>query len=80
MHNIFICVPTGVKVHVDVGFVRKLDLVNLGIFLGRDDVCLRYVRNGWPVAQLPFLALSILQPGGRLEGSTHFGVLPEFGT
>ncbi len=66
--------------HVDVGIVRKLDLVNLKIFLGRDDVCLRYGWDGWPVAQLPFLALSIPQPIGRLEGSTHFGILPESGT
>jgi hypothetical protein len=30
--------------------------------------------------QLPFLALSVLQPVRRLEGGTHFGVLPESGT
>ncbi len=80
MHKVFLVVPTGVNLHVEVGIVRKLDLVNLRIFLGHDDVCLRYIRDGRPVVQLPFLTLSILQPIGRLEGSTHFGVLPEFGT
>jgi hypothetical protein len=32
------------------------------------------------MAQLPFLALGILQPIRRLEGVTHFGLLPESGT
>jgi hypothetical protein len=67
-------------VHVDVGIIRKLDLVNLRIFPGHDNVHLRYVWDRQLVAQLPFLALSILQPVGGLEGSTHFGVLPESGT
>jgi hypothetical protein len=60
--------------------VRKLDLQGLRFFLGRDNVYLRHVRDGQPVAQLPFLALSILQPVARLEGGTHFVVLPESGT
>jgi hypothetical protein len=51
-----------------VGIVRKLDLQDLRIFLGCDDVRIRYIRDGQPVAQLPFLALSILQPARRLEG------------
>ncbi len=80
MRKVFLGVPNGVNVHVDVGIIRKLDLENLRIFLGCDDVSLRYVWDGRPVAQLPFLALSILQPVGRLEGSTHFGILPESGT
>jgi hypothetical protein len=78
--EVFLVVPTGVNGHTEVGFVRKLDLENLRFFLGSDDVNLRYVRNGRPVAQLPFLTLSILQPVGRLEGGTHFGMLPESGT
>ncbi len=80
MHKVFLVVPTGVNVHVDVGIIRKLDLVNMRIFLGRDKVCLRYVWDGRPVTQLPLLALSILQPFRRLEGSTHFNVLPESST
>ncbi len=80
MRKVFLGVPMGVDVHVDVGIVRKLDLEHLRIFLGRDDVHLSYVQDGRPVAQLPFLALIILQPVKRLEGSTHFGVLPESGT
>jgi hypothetical protein len=73
-------VPTGLNRHNEVGLVRKLDLQSLRFSLGRDDVYLRHVRDGWPVAWLPFLALSIIQPVGSLEGGTHFGVLPEFGT
>jgi hypothetical protein len=57
-----------------------LDLQGLRFFLGRDDIHFRYVRDGRPVAQLPFLALSILQLVKSLEGGTHFGVLPESGT
>ncbi len=66
--------------HVDVGIIRKLNLVNLRIFLGHDNVHFRYVRDRLPVAQLPFLALSILQPVGRLDGNTYFGELPESST
>jgi hypothetical protein len=68
VHKVFLGVPTGVYGHVEVGFVWRLDLQGLRFFLGRDNICLRYVRDGPPVAQLPFLALSILQPVGRLEG------------
>ncbi len=49
MGKVFLIVPTGVNVHVDVGIVRKLDLVNLGIFLGRDNVHHRYVEDKRPV-------------------------------
>jgi hypothetical protein len=79
MCKVFFIVPTGVNGITEVGLIRKLDLENLRFFVGRDNVNLRYVRNGWPVAQLPFLALGILQPVRRLEGGTHFGVLPESG-
>jgi hypothetical protein len=58
----------------------EADLEGLGFFLGRDDVNHRYVQNGRPVGQLPFLKLCILQPISRFEGGTHFGVLPESST
>jgi hypothetical protein len=80
VREVFLVVPTGVDGHAEVGHVRKLDLEDLGFFLGSDDVNHRYLRNGQPMRQLPFLALSILQPVRRLEGGTHFGVLPESGT
>ena len=80
MCKVFLVVPMGVDGHAEVGRVRKLDLEDLGFFLGHDDVNHRYVRNGRPVRQLPFFALSVLQPIRRLEGGTHFGVLPESGT
>ncbi len=79
MCKVFLLVPTGVNGHTEVRHIRKLDLENLRFFLGHDDVYHWYVRNGRPVAQLPFLALGILQPIRRLEGGTHFGLLPESG-
>ncbi len=60
--------------------VRKLNLEKLRFFLGRNDVHHRYIRNGQSVGQLLFFALGILQPIRRLEGGTHFGVLPESDT
>ncbi len=80
MHKIFLGVPTGIYEHVEVGIVWKLGLQGLRFFLRHDNIRLRYVRNGRPVAQLTFLALSILQPFKKLEGGTHFGMLPESGT
>jgi hypothetical protein len=80
VHEVYLVVPTGVDGHAEVGSARKLDLEDLGFFLGRDDVNHRNIRNGQPMRQLPFLALSILQPIRRLEGGTHFGVLLESGT
>jgi hypothetical protein len=59
--------PTGVDGHAEVGRVRKLDLEDLGFFLGCDNVNHMNVRNGWPMRQLPLLPLSILQPVRRLE-------------
>jgi hypothetical protein len=76
----YLGVTMGVNRHVEVGIVWKLDLQGLRFFLGRDNVYLRHVRDGRPVAQLPFLTLSIIQPVRSLEGGTHFGVLPEYGT
>ncbi len=72
MSKVFLSVPMGVNRHVEVGLVRKLDIQGLKFFLGHDDVYLRHVRDGWLVAQLPFLALSIIQPLESLEGGTHF--------
>ncbi len=80
MCKVFLSVSTGVKRHTKVEIVQKLDLQGLRFFLGREDVNLRHVRDGRLVAQLPFLALSIIQPIGSLEGGTHFGLLPESGT
>ncbi len=80
VHKVFLGVPTGVNGHIEVGIVGKLDIQDLRFFLGGDNICLSYVQDGRPVAQLPFLALGILQPVRRLEGSAHFGVLPESGT
>ncbi len=80
VRKVFLIVPTGLDGHAEVGHVRKLDLEDLGFCLGRDDVYHRNVRNGRPMRQPPFLALSVLQPFRRLEGGTHFGVLSESGT
>jgi hypothetical protein len=63
-----------------VGCVRKLDVEDLGFFLGRDEVYHQDVRNGWQMRQLPLLALSVLQHVRRLEGGTYFGMMPESGT
>jgi hypothetical protein len=78
--EIFLVVPTGVNGHTEVRLIRKRDLEILRFFLGHDDVNHRYVWKGRPVDQLPFLTLGILQPIRRLEGGTHFGLLPESGT
>ncbi len=75
--HIWLCDVDG---HAEVGCIRKLDLEDLGFFLGRGGVNHRNVRNGRPMRQLPFLTLSVLQPIRRLEGGTHFGVMPESGT
>jgi hypothetical protein len=77
--KVFLVVPTGVNGHAEVGRVRKLDLEDLGLFLGHDDVYHRDIRNGRLMRQLSLLALSILQPIRGLEGGTHFGVIPESG-
>ncbi len=80
MREVFLVFPTGVDGHAEVGCIRMLDLEDLVFFLGHDDVDHRYVRNWGPMIQLPFLALSVLQPVQRLEGGTHFGMLPETST
>ncbi len=80
MREVFLVVPMGVDGHAEVGSVRKLDLEDLGFFLGRDNINHRNVRNERPMRQLPFLSLSVLQPIRRLEGGTHFGMMPESGT
>jgi hypothetical protein len=80
VHEVFLVVPTGVNGNAEVGHVGKLDLEDLGFFLGRDNVYHQGVRNGRPMRQLSLLALSVLQPVWGLEGGTHFGVMPESGT
>ncbi len=79
MREVFLVVPMGLDGHAEVGCVRKLD-EDLGFFLGHDNVNRRNLQNGGPMSQLPFLALSILQPIRRLEGGTYFGKLPESST
>ncbi len=80
VREVFLIVPTGVDGHAEVGCIRKLDLEDLRFFLGGDNVYHRNVWNGRPMRSLPLLALSVLQPVRRLEGGTHFGILPESGT
>ncbi len=82
MRDVFLIVPTGEDGYADVGVIRKLDLENGRIFLGRDEVYHRYVRDEWPLSQLPFLAFGILQHIHRLEVGTHFDVrvMPESST
>jgi hypothetical protein len=46
-------VPMGVDGHAEVGHVRKLDLEDLGFFLGCDNVYHRNLWNGRPMRQLP---------------------------
>jgi hypothetical protein len=60
-----------------VGRIGNLDLEDLRIFLGCDDVYHGDIRNRRLMRQLPLLALSVLQPVWGLEGGTHFGVMPE---
>ncbi len=48
VHKVFLIVPTGVDGHAEVGRVGKLDLEDLGFFLGCDNVNLWNIRNGWP--------------------------------
>ncbi len=59
--KVFLGVPMGVDGHVEDGFSWKLDLQNLRFFLGDYKIHHRYVLDGWPIAQLPFLAFRILQ-------------------
>jgi hypothetical protein len=78
--EVFLIVPTGLNRHSEVGRVGKLDLEDLRIFLGRDDVYHGDVRKRQPMRQLPLLALSILQPVWGLEGGPHFGMMTKSGT
>jgi hypothetical protein len=70
--KVFLVVPMGVNGYAEVERIRKLDLEDLRLFLGRDDVYHWDIQNGWPMRQLSLLALSVLQPVRRLEGGTHF--------
>ncbi len=80
MCKVFLSVPTGVDGHVEAGIIWKLDLQNLRFLFASYEIRLRDIQDGWPIAQLPFLAFRIFQLVGRLEGSTHFGIMPESGT
>ncbi len=80
MRKLFLSVSMRVNGHVEVRIVRKPDLEDLRFVLRCDKVRLSHVQDGWPVAQQPFLAVRILQPIRRLEGSTHFGIMPESST
>ncbi len=50
VRNVFLVVPTEEDRNADVGIVRKLDLENGRIFLGRDNIYHRYVRDGRPLS------------------------------
>ncbi len=82
MCDVFLVVPTGEDRNADVGVVGKLDLQHGLIFLGRDNIYHRYIRNGRPLRLLPLLALGVLQHVRGLEVGTHFdvSVTPESGT
>ncbi len=49
VHEVFLVVPMGIDGHAEVGRIGKLDLKYLRIFLGRDDVYHRYVRDRRPM-------------------------------
>jgi hypothetical protein len=48
VRDVFLLVPTGEDRDADVGVIGKLDLQHGKIFLGLDDICHRYVRDGRP--------------------------------
>ncbi len=62
VHKVFLIVTTGVNGHAEVGHIRKLELKDLRLFFGCDNVYHWDVRNGGPMRQLSLLALSGLQP------------------
>jgi hypothetical protein len=80
VREVFLIVPTEVNGHAEVGCIRKLDLEDLRIFLGSDDVYHQDVWNVRSMRQLSFFTLSILQPVWGPEGGTHFGMMPESST
>ncbi len=82
MRDVFLVVLMGEDRNANVGVVEKLDLQHGRVFLGRDDIYHRYVRDGRPLRELPLLTLGVLQHVGGLEVGTHFdvGVTPESGT
>jgi hypothetical protein len=50
VRDVFFVVPTGEDRNADVGVVGKLNLQHGRIFLGRDDIYHRYVRDGRPLS------------------------------
>ncbi len=65
MCEVFLIVPMEVNGHAEVGRIRKLDLEDLRLFLGRDNVYHRDVRNGQPMRQ--FLHSASFNPSGDLR-------------
>jgi hypothetical protein len=63
--KVFLLVPMGVNGHAEVGHLRKLDLEDLRLFLGRDNVYHRDVQNGQLMRQLSFFCTQC--PSTRLE-------------
>ncbi len=60
MRKVFLSVPSGEYGHVEDEPIKKLDLLGFLHFLGGYQICWWDLRDGWPTAQLPFLALGIL--------------------
>ncbi len=80
VRKVFLSVPSGEDGHIKDGPIGKFHLQSIWRFLDSDKIRWWDVRDGWPTAQLPFLALGILQSFESLEGGAYFGVLPECGT
>jgi hypothetical protein len=80
MCKVFLGIPSGKDGHVEDGPIGKLNLQGFLHFLGGHNIRQWDVRDGWPTAQLPSLALGILQSFGSLECGTNLGMLPECGT
>ncbi len=67
MREVFLIVPMGVNRHAEMGHVGKLDLEDLRIFLGPDNVYHGDIRDRRPMRQLPLLALSVNPSGDFRE-------------
>jgi hypothetical protein len=78
--KIFLSVSLEEYGHVEDIPIRKLHLQTFRSFVDGYNIFWWDIREGWLTAQLPFLALRILQFFGSLDGDTHLGVFPECGT
>jgi hypothetical protein len=65
--KVLLSVITGEDGHVETGIIWKPDLQDLRFLLGSYDICLGNIRDGWPFAQLPFLALEFFNLSGALR-------------